>query len=71
MSALVLAVGDTHNLPAGNKEKATWRQHTRASVFAERFMWTFRANQKQWDIAIANHAGPGQLLRSLLSPLEA
>jgi hypothetical protein len=28
----------------------------------------FRANRKQWDIAIANHAGPGQVLRLLLSP---
>jgi len=44
--------------------------HTKASVFAEPFMWKFRANRKQWDIAIANHAGLGQLPRSLLSPLE-
>src|SRR5215510_2488400 len=49
-------------------EEATWRQHTKASVFAEPFMWKFRANRKQWDIAIANHAGPGRLPRSLLSP---
>ena len=30
-------------------------------------MWKFRANRKQWDIAIANHAGPGRVLRLLLS----
>src|SRR5262245_58107294 len=47
--------------------KQQWRQHTKASVFAERFMWKFRANRKQWDIAIANHAGRGQLPRSMLS----
>jgi hypothetical protein len=34
-------------------------------------MWKFRANRKQWDIAIANHAGPGQLPRSMLSPFGA
>src|SRR4249920_2416769 len=50
------------------RRKQQWRQHTKASVFAEPFMWKFRANRKQWDIAIANHAGPGQLPRSLLSP---
>ena len=22
-------------------------------------MWKLRANRKQWDIAIANHTGPG------------
>ena len=32
-------------------------------------MWKFRANRKQWDIAIANHAGPGQVLRLLLFTL--
>jgi hypothetical protein len=47
--------------------KQQWRQHTKASVFAERFMWKLRANRKQWDIAIANHAGRGQLPRSMLS----
>jgi hypothetical protein len=31
-------------------------------------MWKFRANRKQWDIVIANNAGPGQLPRSMLSP---
>ncbi len=31
-------------------------------------MWKFRANRKQWDIAIANHADRGQLARSMLSP---
>src|SRR6478752_3375959 len=45
-----------------------WRQHTKASVSAEPFMWKCRANRKQWDIATANHAGPGQLPRSMLSP---
>src|SRR5262249_28203163 len=51
----------------GIKRGEQWRQHTKASVFAERFMWKFRANRKQWDIAIANHADPGQLPRSMLS----
>ena len=31
-------------------------------------MWKFRANRKQWDIAIADHTGPGQLPRLMLSP---
>jgi len=30
-------------------------------------MWKFPENRKQWDIAIATHAGRGQLPPSLLS----
>src|SRR5579863_6305526 len=41
-----------------SREEATCRQHTKASAFAEPFMWKFPANRKQWDIAIADHADP-------------
>ena len=31
-------------------------------------MWRFPANRKQWDIAIADHADPGRVVQSMLSP---
>src|SRR5580704_17531260 len=51
-----------------SRDEATCRQHTKASAFAEPFMWKFPANRKQWDIAIADHAGRGRVARSTLSP---
>src|ERR1700693_1474890 len=45
-----------------------WRQHTEASVFAGPFISRLPASRKQWDIAIADHADPGRVARSMLSP---
>src|SRR4029453_14056248 len=68
-----IALRDVCFLPLPNvvsdlRRKQQWRQHTKVSVFAEPFMWKFRANRKQWDIAIANHAGHGRVVLSTLSP---
>jgi hypothetical protein len=68
MLSFMLILGYLENVVSDLRRKQQWRQHTKASVFAEPFMWKFRANRKQWDIAIANHADPGQLPRSMLSP---
>src|ERR1700693_4097386 len=45
-----------------------WRQHTKASVSAERSKWGSPASLKRWDIAIADHADPGRAAQSMLSP---
>src|SRR5664279_6129205 len=68
LSSMQPILGYPQNAVLNLGRKRPWQLHTKASVFAEPFMWRFPASRKQWDIAIADHADPGRLVRLMHSP---
>ena|SRR3974390_94660 len=68
MLLFTLILGYLENVASKLGRKRQWRQHIKASAFAEPFMWRFPASRTQWDIAIADHADPGRVAPSMHLP---